>query len=126
MARRAIDIPLLRISLAALILAAVSFGGTLLYLALRSPRARTAPETTQQAPAPAAPRLLVPIDLTTIEMPNEAERLQQWRWKRFRPPRERWSAEDVDRFWIDPGQVGAEYLSETNRRLIEELLSEVP
>jgi len=125
-ARRAIDIPLVRILLAALILAAVSFGGTLLYLALRSPQAHAAPETTHQTPEPAAPRLLVPIDLTTIEMPNEAERLQQWSWKRFRPPRERWSAEDVDRFWIDTAQVGAEYLSETNRRLIRELLSEVP
>ncbi|TVQ39258.1 MAG: hypothetical protein EA384_07085 [Spirochaetaceae bacterium] len=116
----------LRLAVAAAILAALSFGGTLLYLALQPPPAATAAQQQAVTAAPSSARLVAPIDLTTIEVPNEAERLTQWSWMRFRAPRERWTAEDVDRFWIDPGRVGAEYLSQTNRRLIEELLSGVP
>ena len=116
----------LRLAVAAAILAAVSFGGTLLYLALRPPPTAAAAQEQPVTTQPSSARLVVPIDVTTIEVPNEAERLTQWSWIRFRAPRERWTAEDVNRFWIDPGRVGAEYLSQTNRRLIEELLSGVP
>ncbi len=119
--------PGVRVAAAALVLVLVTFAGTVLVLWIGgawSPRA--APRPVEQPVDRGMAQPLAPINLTTIEIPNEAERLQTWGLEQYRPPRERWSAEEVDRFWIDPGQIGSEYLSDTNRQLIEELLQGVP
>lgn len=116
-----------RVGVGALLLGLLTFGGTVLVLWMTgtwSPH--PAPEHTEQPVERGMQRPLPPINLTTIEIPNEAERLQSWGPERTRPPRERWSAEEVDQFWVDPGQIGAEYLSDTNRELIEGLLQGVP
>ena len=130
MPRSSVRNRILRVGVAALLLATVSFAGTVVYLALRP--ARALPETssidgTPDRHSPSLPlRPVPPTSLTTIEMPDESERLLSWTWSRYRPPRQRWTAHEVDSFWMDPGGIGAEYLSQTNRRLIEELLQGVP
>lgn len=119
--------PAVRAAVGALVLGLLTFGGTVMVLWIggaRSPRPVSQPVEQPVERGVAQP--LAPINLTTIEIPNEAERLQTWGIEQYRPPRERWSAEEVDRFWIDPGQIGSEYLSDTNRQLIEELLQGVP
>lgn len=127
LSRSARSQPLVRVALGVLVLGLLAFAGTVLYLwssGAWSPQ--PAPMRAEQPVDRGVVQPLAPINLTTIEIPNEAERLQTWGPEPYRPPRERWSTEDVDRFWIDPGQIGSEYLSDTNRQLIEELLQGVP
>ncbi|TVQ96553.1 MAG: hypothetical protein EA403_15935 [Spirochaetaceae bacterium] len=124
--RSVLGLPLSRVVVAAALLGLVAFSGSLLFLILRQPEPTFAfPAPPEDAPTVSG-RLVVPVTLDTLHLPDESERLTRRHWLRFRPPRERWTAEDVERFWIDPGMIGAEYLSETNRRLIEEMLKDVP
>lgn len=130
MPRSSVRNRVLWVGVAALLLSTVAFGGTVLYLALRPARTpaetSSAEQTSDRHSRDLTLRPVVPTSLTTIEIPDESERLLSWRWKRYRPPRQRWTAQDVERFWLDPGGIGAEYLSQTNRRLIQELLQGVP
>ena len=44
----------------------------------------------------------------------------------FREPLETWTPEDVRQFWIDPREIGIEYLSRKNREKLEEIFRSVP
>jgi hypothetical protein len=124
--RKVVGIPLRLFLFSALLLAVVSVAGSLVYLMLRPVSVEVA-RAPDPDPLPAGPRrLLVPIDIDTLEIPDEMDRLTRFHWVRFRPPRDRWGATDVERFWIDPGVIGAEYLSRFNRLLIEEMLKDIP
>ncbi len=43
-----------------------------------------------------------------------------------REPQDRWSSEDIDRYWIAPEDSGIGEIGEHNRALIEEMLDRVP
>ncbi len=124
--RSLFGLPLSRVIITATLLGLAAFSGSLLFLILRQPEPSFAVPVPPEDSHTSAGRLVVPVTLDTLDLPDESERLTRRHWIRFRPPRERWTPEDVERFWIDPGLIGAEYLSETNRRLIEEMLKEVP
>ena len=124
--RSVLGFPLSRVVLAAALLGLTAFSGSLLFLMLRQPPPIISFPIPPDDPQVSSGRLVVPVTMDTLDLPDESERLTRRHWIRFRPPRERWTAEDVERFWIDPGVIGAEFLSETNRRLVEEMLKDIP
>ncbi len=61
-----------------------------------------------------------------LEVPDEIERFLAPEIKFYREPRERWSRGEVDRFWIDPRELGIDALTKQNRKKVRELLDSVP
>jgi len=61
-----------------------------------------------------------------LEIPDEIERFLTPEIRFYREPRERWSREEVDRFWMDPKEMGIDALAKQNRKKARELLDSVP
>ncbi len=92
---------------------------------------RPASEPTDATPPSAPPeadigRALPEIGVEDFVVPNEGERLETWRWQRYRTPGEPWDPEQVDRFWQDPREPALEYLRTRNDEEIERIFQHVP
>lgn len=61
-----------------------------------------------------------------LEVPDEIERFLAPELRFYREPREKWTREEVDRFWIDPKELGIEVLTKKNRNKVREILDSVP
>ena len=68
------------------------------------------------------------LDLSVYDfaLPDEIERFLLPSPQYFREPREKWTREEVDRFWKDPRALGIEVLTRENRRKLDELFQNVP
>lgn len=68
----------------------------------------------------------VGVDASDIVFPRHADNATPLEQRRFREPLARWQEEQIDRFWIDPQSIAADYLVEENDRLMEELFDTIP
>ncbi len=50
----------------------------------------------------------------------------EFSWRPFRKTPEKWSEEEIKRFWKDPADVIIEAYSDENREYVEKILEEVP
>jgi hypothetical protein len=66
------------------------------------------------------------VDLTDLMFPAEFQEIWKTAWYPYRPRMERWTEEQAERFWIEPEEVGIEYLAHKNEMLIQGLLENVP
>jgi hypothetical protein len=59
-------------------------------------------------------------------VPDEIERYLTPDLKYHREPRESWSREEIDTYWVDPRKLGIDVLTRENRLFIKELFESVP
>ncbi|MEW5816866.1 MAG: hypothetical protein AB1798_15905, partial [Spirochaetota bacterium] len=66
------------------------------------------------------------IDSTDLKIPAEYSQIWEKKWYPFRGKMEKWSWEEVEKYWIDPIEIGINIVSEENDRLIKEIFGKVP
>ena len=66
---------------------------------------------------------LRPADLL---IPDEYLETALPRWDVFREPQVRWSAGQIEKFWIDPLEIELEQIRAVNDRLIEGIFEKIP
>jgi len=86
-----------------------------------SKRDRSAPQTGQNG----GRKLELPY-ITDIVIPEEFTLTGGERWYFSREPLKRWSQDQVDLFWIDPGKIGIDLMTEESNNVIKELVEEIP
>ena len=64
--------------------------------------------------------------ITDIVIPEEFTLTGGERWYFSREPLKRWSQDQVDLFWIDPGEIGIDLMTEESNNAIEKLVEEIP
>lgn len=75
------------------------------------------PAITQMQDSIMVSEFLIPEDYS---VENESE------WFFYREPLQRWTKDQLERYWVDPRDIGIELLQETNDKLIEELMESIP
>jgi len=65
------------------------------------------------------------VDLTDLMVPYAFQEIWRTSWYPYRPRMERWTEEQAERFWIEPEEVGIDYLAHKNKMLIQGLLENV-
>ena len=61
-----------------------------------------------------------------LVLPRVSWSADEDRWEPSTPRRERWSHEEIGRYWVDPAQIGFELLDRRVEERIRRLLEEVP
>jgi hypothetical protein len=59
-------------------------------------------------------------------IPDEMDRYFSPALRYYRGPRESWSREEIDTYWVDPRRLGIDILTRENRRFLDELFDSVP
>jgi hypothetical protein len=75
------------------------------------------PTTTQTQDSIMVSEFLIPEDYS---VDSESD------WFFSREPLQRWTRDQIERYWIDPRDIGIELLQETNDTLIEQLMEGIP
>ncbi len=70
-------------------------------------------------------RRAMEVDLTDLMVPDAFQEIWRTSWYPYRPRMERWTEEQAERFWIEPQEVGIDYLAHKNEMLIQGLLENV-
>lgn len=66
------------------------------------------------------------LSLYDFALPDGIETFLAPEPSRFRGPRTSWSPEEVEKFWVDPREAATGYLSEKNRKKLDEIFRGVP
>ena len=61
-----------------------------------------------------------------LKFPPEYSQTPEFKWRPFRRTPEKWSSEEIKRFWKDPADVIIEVYADENREYIEKILEDVP
>jgi hypothetical protein len=89
--------------------------------------AQSEPQTSRAAADPPLPSgRIVGVGASDIVFPRQSDDGTPLEFRRFREPLARWQQEQIDRFWIDPQSIAADYLVKENDRLMEELFDTIP
>lgn len=66
------------------------------------------------------------LELTDLKIPQEFAEIWKSAWYPYRPQMKQWTKEQARRFDVDSDNIGSTVLELENRKLIEELLEDVP
>jgi len=66
------------------------------------------------------------IDMSRFVIPESYKHLLEDKWIPFRPDRDKWTEEEIKKYWQDPKEAILEYLEKENEILIDELFKEIP
>ena len=66
------------------------------------------------------------IDSTDMIVPEEFTLIGGERWYFSREPMKKWNDDLINRFWIDPVEIGIELVREDTNRTMQELVEDIP
>ncbi|MCP5515271.1 MAG: hypothetical protein H7A26_07390 [Spirochaetales bacterium] len=67
----------------------------------------------------------ISIDAGDLKIPEAYTATPEFTWKPYRTPSDKWSEEEIRRFWKDPADVIIEAYADENRKHIESILEDV-
>ncbi|MCF6335506.1 MAG: hypothetical protein L3J12_07170 [Spirochaetales bacterium] len=65
-------------------------------------------------------------DISEYLFPESFKHLWEDKWIPFRSDRDRWTREEIEKYWQDPEEAILNYLENENEKLIYELFKDVP
>lgn len=68
----------------------------------------------------------IEIDISDFIFPEAITNLDKFNWVPYRGIKEKWSSEDVEKFWIKPEIIINEEASEKNRENMKKLFESIP
>ncbi|MFP4206593.1 MAG: hypothetical protein ACLFRR_10045 [Spirochaetaceae bacterium] len=104
----------------------VTVGVVLVSRSAQTPADETAGRSREEPGEAAGVPPLPEITVDDLAVPDEGRRMEIWHWERFRTPGEPWSADEGDRFFVDPREPALDYLEARNDEEIKRILREVP
>ena len=61
-----------------------------------------------------------------FKIPDDYKEIQKSRWYMTREDKEKWSWDEVEKYWIDPFSIAAEILETENNKIIDEIFKDIP
>ncbi len=66
------------------------------------------------------------IDISEFAVPETWKHLVENKWIPYRKDREKWTREEVEKYWQDPKDAILKYLEKENEIVIDELFKDIP
>ncbi len=64
--------------------------------------------------------------VSRMEVPQEYRRLFEPNWKPFREVHEKWSRDQIQRYWIEPRDIVEQQVKKESEKAVESFLEELP